>query len=251
MGQRLIASFAAVICRHAALRHDPFHLHTDTMAIMFRDFSFDPAPAPDYSIYEAERAAMNVSPTSQATESHYTRNRPPTPPCTIGDLAVQLDQQSLRINTTVRCCPPGPITPGSDGYDECAPSTKQEQQARPTHSRIAASVLRMQRQQNSRMQCSSSHVRDLSKLVKMIEEEKQCTVNEPSSRTSSTSSTSTCSLLASGDEEAVDMDIQLPVPDGMSVWRASERRENSVRVTRPIRMRKRSKGNGVSKRRSS
>jgi hypothetical protein len=221
------------------------------MATMFRDFSFDPAPSLDYSLYEAERAAMNVSPTSQATEAHYAPNRPPTPPCTIGDLAVQLNQQSLRINTTVRCCPPGPITPGSDDFDVCAPSTQQEQHARPTHSRIAASVLRMQRQQNSRMQCSSSHVRDLSKLVKMIEEEKQCTVNEPSSRTSSTSSTSTCSLLASGDDEGVDMDFHVPVLDSMPLWRASELRENSVRVTRPVRMRKRSKGNGVSKRRSS
>jgi hypothetical protein len=172
----------------------------------------------------------------------------------MGDLAVQLNQQSLRIDTSVRCYPAGPLTPESD--DECAPSTKQEQQARPTYSRIAASVLRMQRQQSSRMQCSSSHARDLSKLVKMIEEEKQCTVSESSSRTSSTSSTSTCAPGNSGDDEGVDMDYDVPASGieslaSMPVWKAHERRDSCVRVTRPVRMRKRSKGNGVSKRRSS
>ncbi|KAI4915828.1 hypothetical protein J4E90_004274 [Alternaria incomplexa] len=224
------------------------------MANMFRDFSFDPAPSPDYSAYEAERAAMNVSPTSQAMDPHYAPNRLPTPPCTMGDLAVQLNQQSLRIDTSVRCYPAGPLTPESD--DECAPSTKQEQQARPTYSRIAASVLRMQRQQSSRMQCSSSHARDLSKLVQMIEEEKQCTVSESSSRTSSTYSTSTCASGNSGDDEGVDMDYDVPASGieslaSMPVWKAHERRDSCVRVTRPVRMRKRSKGNGVSKRRSS
>jgi hypothetical protein len=218
------------------------------MATMFRDFSFDPVSSPDYSLYEAERAAMNVSPTSQAKDVYCTPNRPPTPPCTMGDLAVQLNHQSLRIDTTVRCYPAGPLTPGSDH--------EEQEQARPTYSRVAASVLRMQRQQSSRMQCTSSHVRDLSKLVKMIEEEKQCTVNEPSSRTSSTSSTSTCASGPSGDDEGVDMEYDIPAQGvetlvGMPVWRASERRESCVRVTRPVRMRKRSKGNGVSKRRSS
>jgi hypothetical protein len=161
----------------------------------------------------------------------------------MGDLAVQLNQQSLRIDTSLRCCPAGPLTPSSDD-DECAPSPQQEQQARPTYSRIAASVLRMQRQQSSRMQCSPSHARDISKLVKMIEEEKQCTVSEPSCTSSS------------GDDEGVDMEYHAPAQSaetlfGMPVWRAGDRRDSCVRVTRPVRMRKRSKGNGVCKRRSS
>ncbi|KAG9188200.1 hypothetical protein G6011_02123 [Alternaria panax] len=228
---------------------------------MFRNFSFDPVASPDYSVYEAERAAMNVSPTSQPMDPHYSPNRPPTPPCTIGDLAVQLNQQSLRIDTTttttnVHCYPAGPLTPGSDD-DECAPSTQPEQQPRPTYSRIAASVLRMQRQQSSRMQCTSSHARDISKLVKMIEEEKQCTVNEPASRTCSTWSTATCPSASSGDDEGVDMEHDDVPAQGvetlgsMPVWRAGDRRDSCVRVTRPARMRKRSKGNGVSKGRPS
>lgn len=222
---------------------------------MFRDFSFDPVSSPVYADYEAERAAMNVSPTSIAIESTAQQsNRPPTPPpCTMGDLAVQLNQQSLRIDTSCASYPPGPLTPGSDNEEGASP-TDTTQQERPTYSRIAASVLRMQRQQNARMQCSSSHVRDISKLVKMIEEEKQCTVSESSSRTSSTSSASTCP--SSGDDEGVDMDYDIPAQGietlvATPVWRASDRRESCIRVTKPVRMRKRSKESGVSKRRSS
>ncbi|KAL1795174.1 hypothetical protein ACET3X_006990 [Alternaria dauci] len=225
---------------------------------MFRDFSFDKVSSPDYSRYEAERAAMNVSPTSPAMDPQYMPHRPPTPPpCTMGDLAVQLNQQSLRIDTTRRCYTAGPLTPDSDSdSDECASSMKQEQQARTPYSRIAASVLRMQRQQSSRMQCSPSHARDLSKLVKMIEEERQCTVSEPSSRARSTSPTTTCPSASSGDDEGVDMDYDAPTQSaealfGVPVSRAGDRRDSCVRVTRHVRMRKRSKGNGVCKRSSS
>ncbi|RAQ99176.1 hypothetical protein DDE82_008531 [Stemphylium lycopersici] len=230
------------------------------MAAMFRDFSFDPASPPAYADYEAERAAMNVSPTSTATESTAQQlNRPPTPPpppCTMGDLAVQLNQQTLRIDTSCISYPSGPLTPGSDNEEGASP-TDTTQQERPTYSRIAASVLRMQRQQNARMQCNSSHVRDISKLVKMIEEEKQCTVSESSSRTCSTSSASTCSSSGpSGDDEGVDMDYDIPAQGietlvATPVWRATDRRETCIRVTKPVRMRKRSKESGVGKRRSS
>jgi hypothetical protein len=169
----------------------------------------------------------------------------------MGDLAVQLDQQSLRIDTNVRCYPPGPLTPGSEEEEGTSP-TEQTQQERPTYSRLAASVLRMQRQASSRMHCSSSHVSDISKLVKMIEEKEQCTVSESSSRTSSTSTASR----SSGDDEACDMDYDIPAQGiealvGMPTWRSGDRRESCIRVTKPVRMRKRSKENGVCKRRSS
>jgi hypothetical protein len=220
------------------------------MATMFRDFSFDRMSPSAFSVYEADRA-MNVSPTSKITESNQFPNRPLTPPCTMGDLAVQLDQQSLRIDTNVRCYPPGPLTPGSEEEEGTSP-TEQTQQERPTYSRLAASVLRMQRQASSRMHCSSSHVSDISKLAKMIEEEEQCTVSESSSRTSSTSTASR----SSGDDEACDMDYDIPAQGiealvGMPTWRSGDRRESCIRVTKPVRMRKRSKENGVCKRRSS
>ncbi|OAL47296.1 hypothetical protein IQ07DRAFT_590148 [Pyrenochaeta sp. DS3sAY3a] len=230
------------------------------MPAMFRDFSFDPVSPPAYSIYEAERAAMNVSPTSKPSAAFQLPSRAATPPCTIGDLAVQLNQQSLRIDTALDNFSCGPLSPPSD---DCASPTAYR--PRPTYSRVATSILRMQRQTNSRMQCCSSHVRDLSKLVQMIEREDQCNVSDrASSRTSSTSSTSTSSsssnaapsISASGDDEGVDMDYDAPARGiealvGLPAWRAGERRDSCVRVPKQVRMRKRSKENGISKRRSS
>ena len=218
------------------------------MATMFRDFSFDPASPPSYHAYEADRAAMNVSPTSKPeTQQHYF-SRPPTPPCTIGDLASQLNQQSLRIDTTVDDGCSGPLTPPSDD-DRVEPL---QAAPRPTYSRISASLLRMQRQSNSRMQCSSSHVRDISRLVQMIEEEEQCTIGEVTSRSSSTS---TASSSSTNSDEGIDMEYDAPRQGiemfvGMPQWRAADRRDSCVRVTRPVRMRKRS-SNKVEKRRSS
>ncbi|KAF2820613.1 hypothetical protein CC86DRAFT_374293 [Ophiobolus disseminans] len=219
------------------------------MATMFRDFSFDPASPPSYSAYEADRAAMNVSPTSKpASHQHYLA-RPPTPPCTMGDLASILNQQTLRIDTNVGDGRSGPVTPPSDD-DAMDPL----QAPRPTYSRVSSSLLRMQRQSNARMQCSSSHVRDISRLVQMIEEQEQCTINEVTSRSSSTSTASSSSS-SSASDEGIDMEYDATSPGiemlaGMPQWRATDRRDSCVRVTRHVRMRKRS-SNKVEKRRSS
>jgi hypothetical protein len=209
---------------------------------MFRSFSFAPASPPSYSAYEAERAAMNVSPTSRpSTQQDYFTSvsqqddsrRPPTPPCTVGDLASKLNQQSLRID------PSGPPPPPSD-VDIVEPQ--------PMRSRVSASLLRMQRQANARMQCCSSYVRDISQLVRMIEDEEQCTLSETPSRTSSTST-------ASDSDEGIDMnyDVSARGVETLSTipqWRAGERRESCIRVTKPVRMRRRS-NDKVEKRRSS
>ncbi|EUC31515.1 hypothetical protein COCVIDRAFT_25219 [Bipolaris victoriae FI3] len=215
------------------------------MATMFRHFSFDPVPRPAYAAYEAERAAMNVSPTSPALLPHHP-SRPPTPPCTMGDLALQLNTQTLRIDSSVACRPTRPPTPDSDcDTSPSSPTTEcVQEQPRPTYSRISASILRMQRQHTSRMQCTSSHARDISKLVQMIEAEKQCTVSPPASTCPPTAS--------SARDEAVDMDYDLPAKRieatiATPMWRASDRRESSVRVTKTVRMRKRSRENGVCK----
>jgi len=226
-----------------------------TKTTMFRDFSFNPASPPSISAYEADRAAMNVSPTSKPDTYQYYLTRPPTPPCTIGDLASILNQQTLRIDTNVKDRSGGPLTPPSDDDDACAAP-------RPTYSRVSASLLRMQRQSNSRMQCSSSHARDISKLVQMIEEEEQCTINEVTSRTLSTSaltltSTSTLSsrTCSTSGDEGIDMDYDTPVQGfeklfGMPQWKATDLRDNCTRVARPVRMRKRP-SHKVEKRRSS
>jgi hypothetical protein len=206
------------------------------MATMFRGFSFDPASSLSHSQYEADRAAMNVSPTSKPAAHDDYINRAPTPPCTIGDLASKLNEQSLCIHarpTLASSTPPG------DDYTT-------EQLRQPVYSRLSASLLRMQRQSSSRMQCTSSHVRDISRLVRMIQEEEQCTVNDDSSRTSSTS-TSTAS------DEAIDMNYDVPAQGvealaGSLHWGADGRRASSVRVTKTVRMRKRS-GDRVEKKR--
>jgi hypothetical protein len=217
---------------------------------MFRDFSFAPASPPSLAAYEAERAAMNVSPTSKPdTRQHYV-SRPPTPPCSIGDLASKLNQQSLRIDTRVSSCCIGPLTPPSDD-DDCNMGPVHAA-PRPTYSRVSASLLRMQRQSNSRMQCCSSHVRDITRLVQMIEEEEQCTISEASSRTSSTSTASSSSTSC---DEGIDMEYEEPAPAiealvGMPQWKAGDLRDNCTRVAKSVRMRKRS-GHKVEKRRSS
>jgi hypothetical protein len=198
---------------------------------MFRDFSFDAASPPSFSAYEADRAAMNVSPTSKPEPRQHFLSRPPTPPCTIGDLASKLNQQSLRIDTRLKHHGSGPLTPPSD--DDCS-TAPEHASPRPTYCRISASLLRMQRQSSSRMQCSSSHMRDISRLVQMIEEEEQCTISQASS---------------------IDMEYDMPSPGiealvGTPQWRSSDLRDNCTRVAKPVRMRRRS-GHKVEKRRSS
>jgi hypothetical protein len=200
------------------------------MATMFRSFTFAPASPPSYSAYEAERAAMNVSPTSRPSQQDYfgAASQHDCPPCTMGDLASKLNQQTLRVDT--RQEPSGSPTPPS--HDELV-------EPQPIRSRVSASLLRMQRQSNARLQCCPSHVRDISRLVRMIEDEEQCTLSATSSRTSSTST-------ASDSDEGIDMGYDAPTQgtgtvSSMQQWRAGERRESCTRVTKPVRMRRRSK----------
>jgi hypothetical protein len=221
------------------------------MASMFRNFSFDPASPPSYSDYEADRAAMNVSPTSKPDSRDYYFSRPPTPPCSIGDLAAKLNQQSLRIDPRQGSRSPGPRTSPSDDY---ASQSLAHAAPQPTYSRVSASLLRMQRQSSARMQCSSTHVRDISRLVQMIADEEQCTVNDSASPSSSTSMASSRSTSTSSDE-AIDMDYDVAAQGvqaliSMPRWRANDRRDSCIRVAKPVRMRRRP-GDKVQKRRSS
>ncbi len=220
---------------------------------MFRHFSFDPVSPPAYHLYEAERAAMNCSPTSRPTQAPC---RPPTPPCTVGDLAVILNQQTLRIDPRTSGCPSGLPSPP---MEECESSPQHFEQTRPTYSRVATSLLRIQRQANSRMQCCTSHIRDISHLVKMIEDEEQCNIYNMSSRSSSTSSasSSSASSTASSDDEAIDMDYDKADPPSTglfiaSQWTSAQRNGSAMRVARPVRMRKPVKHTSkITKRRSS
>ncbi|KAH3966580.1 hypothetical protein HBI25_129450 [Parastagonospora nodorum] len=250
--------FVAVAVAVAVNPQPTTHSWSSVMAAMFRDFSFDPASPPAYDAYdayEADRAAMNVSPTSKPSRRDFHLNRPPTPPCSMGDLASQLNQQSLRINTQVHDASySGPLTPPSD--DDCAIAVRHAPAApRPTYSRVSASLLRMQRQSNSRMQCSASHVRDISRLVQMIEDEEQCTISELTWRASSPSAPATCRSSPVEGDEGINMEYDVPPQDvepmaDMPQWKTGDQRDSCTRVARTVRMRKRS-GHRVEKRRSS
>lgn len=208
------------------------------MAALFRDFSFD-APSPSLADYEAERALMNCSPTSKPIALAHSYSRPPTPPpCTMGDLAQLMGGQNLFISTSRSQqddMPAWPQTPPSDD------DTFQDSSAtRPTYCRASASIMRMQRQANSRLQCCSSQTRDISRLVRMIQEEEQCNVGESATpRSASTSATTTA------DDEGIDMDFDCSLRPTeplftRTLYRAGDRHNDSARVSKTVRMRKRS-----------
>ena len=215
---------------------------------LFRDFSFGAASLPLHADHEAERAAMNCSPTSKPAHAdplHFptSPSRPLTPPpCTMGDLAQILNQHCLTIDTSQSpsACHQGPLTPPSD----C------DQAPRPAYSRISSSVLRMQRQANSRLQCSASQASRISSLVRMLEQQDQCKLSPSSSSASTSTSASAC-----GDDEAINMDYNCPPLASapafhfqQPLWRAADRRDNCVRVTKTVRMRRRSKDKDSSQR---
>ncbi|KAF2623054.1 hypothetical protein BU25DRAFT_414805 [Macroventuria anomochaeta] len=210
------------------------------MATLFRDFSFD-AASPSLADHEAERALMNCSPTSKSTTPEHPYSRPLTPPpCTMSDLAQLMGGQNLFISTSrSQNTPVGPPTPPSE--DDTFPTEQLDPHApRPTYCRASASIMRMQRQANSRLQCCSSQARDISKLVRMIQEEEQCNVNEPAVRSASTVAT-----VESVDDEGVDMDydcsLRVTVPlFSRPLYRAGDRHNDNVRVSKNVRMRKRS-----------
>ncbi|KAJ4375442.1 hypothetical protein N0V86_006973 [Didymella sp. IMI 355093] len=209
---------------------------------LFRDFSFG-ASSPSLADHEAERALMNCSPTSIPTTPERAYSRPPTPPpCTMGDLAQLMGGQKLFISTSrSQHTPAGPPTPPSE--DDTFPAEQLDPQAsRPTYCRASASIMRMQRQANSRLQCCSSQARDISRLVRMIQDEEQCTVSDTDARSASASASAT---VAAGDDEGIDMDYDcsLRVTEPLfsrPPYRAGDRHNDSVRVSKNVRMRKRS-----------
>ncbi|KAH6643211.1 hypothetical protein C7974DRAFT_387039 [Boeremia exigua] len=196
------------------------------MATLFRDFSFA-APSPSLAAHEAERALMNCSPTSQPT--HHPVRSPPTPPCTMGNLAQLMDGQNLLVTTSPARSrslhlPPGPTDASDNGN---SPSDSLD---RPTYCRASASIMRMQRQVDV-----GSQAKDIARLLRMIEDEEQCSVSE-SARPA---------FGASSDDEGIDMDYDCPLRVveplfSRPLYRAGDRHNDSARVTKTVRMRKRS-----------
>ncbi|KAF2661974.1 hypothetical protein K491DRAFT_578731, partial [Lophiostoma macrostomum CBS 122681] len=161
---------------------------------MFRGFSFDSPPRQPPAGCDdgdGEHVAINVSPMSPTCQAQSFPARPPTPPCSMGELVSKLDQQHLRIEVEVDpahlATHNEPLTPPSDDDAFCLPLT----QLRPSYSRISTATLRMQRQTNLKLQCNSSHIKDISRLVqKMVEDEDQCNVCTSETRMPTTSDSS-------------------------------------------------------------
>lgn len=193
--------------------------------LMFRDFSFSRHSS---EAHATERASMHVSPMSLRHE--YITTPPPAP--SVGELARIFDQQTLRVE----------IDPIYEipAQDDCASPTEGRA---PSHSRISTAALRLQRQSNTRRHYNASHLRDMSKLVeRMIEEEDQCHVREPESRTPSIASSS------SDSDEGIDMEYTPtnPAADEALLYtlkfrRSGERLNPTAAVAKSVRMRKRSK----------
>jgi hypothetical protein len=217
-------------------------------ALQFRNFSFERHPP---SFHEMERAAMNVSPTSTPSEYPLPLQRPPTPPPTLGDLAHVFGQQSLHVeplplhvevDPAYNFSPSNePITPPAD--ESLFPCDSAPTADRPTYSRISTASLRLQRQSNARRHCSSSHLKNISKLVEqMVEEEDQCNVCDKTSPVPSSSSS------VADEDEGVDMDYTPPSPllhDDLAYTvrfrRSGDRLNSSAAVSKNVRMRKPSK----------
>ena len=158
----------------------------------------------------------------------------------MGDLAQLMGEQNLFVSTSrSQDTPAGPPTPPNE-HDTFPTEQLDPRASRPTYCRASARMMHMQRQADSRLQCCSSAARDISKLVRMIQQEEQCNVSEPATRSASTSST-----VESGDDEGIDMDYDcsLRVTEPLfsrPLYRAGDRHNDSVRVSKNVRMRKRS-----------
>ena len=159
---------------------------TQSTPTMFENFSFDAAsrssssdpryltyPPSDISMSSSRRSSAVLSP-AYASSSHST-------PYSISDLSRQFSEQSIR---------PRPKRTDS-GYSSQRSSFAQEESS--TNTRISSpqllqpnsrqpSTTRAQRQDSTRLQTESSHLREISSLVqRMVDTRDQCSLCRPTS----------------------------------------------------------------------
>lgn len=215
-------------------RPTPLAVQPPAMDNMFRDFSFDPASR------EVDRTCT-VSPFSHSQHPA----RPPTPPpCSMLDLAHKFLNIEVDSSPRYRSCH-DPPTPPSDDFAFPVELLDTPQQSY-LYPRLSAGTLRKQRQANTRMQCSPSHLEDISMLVQqMIEVGDQCRICDSKSHTSSNAS-------SSDDDEGVDVDFGPSAPQEPHVYtlkfrRSGDRLNASAAVSKSVRMRRKS---GITKKSS-
>ncbi|KAF2713683.1 hypothetical protein K504DRAFT_462192 [Pleomassaria siparia CBS 279.74] len=221
--------------RYPPLR-PPKHNTQTTMTTMFREFSFEAASRHLPALHEQERAVTNVSPFSPSPQ--LPSRLPTPPPCSIGELAYRFDQHSLHTEVDPEYRFYEPLTPPNDHFSFPGELLDAPPQQASCYQRLSAASLRKQRQANTRMQCSPSHLDDISSLVqRMIETGDQCRICQHKSQTRSNASTS-------DDDEGVDMDFH-PAPQeahtpNRKIRRSGERLSGGTAVSKNVRMRRKS-----------
>jgi hypothetical protein len=204
----------------------------------FSHFSFD-STSVRASEYEAERAAMNVSPTSTSLPPLPAR-LPTPPPCSMGDLAHILDQQSLRIVVVPsQSRASEPLTPPSEDVAFATALSHPRPQLTLSTTRLNSATLRMQRQANVRMQSSSSHRRDIDALVrKMVDSADQCNVCKPSTPPSPTYEDEGIAMEHSRTDPCPTTNAKFDLRS-IPFFRAGDRLDGCTRVSKATRMRRR------------
>ncbi|KAF2197811.1 hypothetical protein GQ43DRAFT_466119 [Delitschia confertaspora ATCC 74209] len=195
---------------------------------MFRPFSFEPASqGPSLVDLHDEHASMNVSP----TQTRFT-----TPPiCSLRELALEFDGSNFGLKAKDESDgPKAPLTPQSEdlgfNLDFIEPYEP------PSPSSIASMDLRDKRQANSRLQCSTTHVRDISLLVeRMVEKGDQCSVC-PRKRPSAID-------VVEEEDEGLGMEYTPPTLDSppslpLKFRRSGDRVDGHACVSKNVRMRK-------------
>ena len=167
----------------------------------------------------------------------------------MGELAHRFRHHNLRVDTHPPYRIPiaaEPLTPPSDelAFPIVHGETSDQACAYPG---LSPAALREQRQASTRMQCSPSHIKDISLLVqRMIEAGDQCRLCHFKPAPSPPAS-------LSEEDEGVDMDYEPDAPDHhpsftLKFRRSGERLNGQAMVAKSVRMRKKSK---VTKKKSS
>ncbi|KAF2493967.1 hypothetical protein BU16DRAFT_528137 [Lophium mytilinum] len=205
---------------------------------MFRNFSFE-AASRHPSDLELERAYMNVSPTSSPWPAPYI---PESAAVTMGELSQQFSQQTLEVDPSYN---PNyestsfydtPITNDPYARDvDSAYSSRRPSYAQVSYNGLSPAAIRLQRQANVRLQCNTSHMKDISSLVeRMMDKGEQCRI---CTRTRSSDGLST----TSSDEE-LDTGVESRRPSASALTlkyrRSGERLGGQACVSKSVRLRK-------------
>ena len=236
----------ALSCRLSFYSHLGRALRPRPLA-MFRHFSFESSTSlhPSSSYIEHQRAAMNVSPTSIPFAcAPPMQTRLSTPPlCSLGDLAQRFNRHNLRVEVPQPSQPASfiePLTPPTSESGDSTFSDSSLSSSPSSYSTVSFAHLRSKRQAHTQLQCSPSHIRDISLLVeRMIDQREQCLIR----RGSEARITPCSSPIETDDDEGVSMDYTPPGPQenprlALKYRRSGDRLNGHACVTKSVRMRK-------------